>query len=230
MPYPLVPLFAPQFRVLDSPTEPLRVATFLVDGPPPVPGGRTRGSKQLHTNATVATVRRLIEQTPMTYKQIAAKTGVSAGTVGVWTRENGWPRHPFAPIATDTVPTVRAGRRLKLRMLGHRLHELAERCVTELCNSPTVDLDRLVEAMQVLRMARLYVKGRGRPGKPGQAPRNRHEVIDPDEAIRRALSRLRDGGVRIDKIPEAAMALLEDAHTPERDFPELRLRGPRRRK
>ena len=230
MPYPLVPLFAPQFRVLDSPTEPLRVATFLVDGPPPVPGGRRKGSKQLHTNATVATVRRLIEQTPMTYKQIAAKTGVSAGTVGVWTRENGWPRHPFAPIATDTVPTVRAGRRLKLRMLGHRLHELAERCVTELCNSPAVDLDRLVEAMQVLRMARLYVKGRGRPGKPGQAPRNRHEVVDPDEAIRRALSRLRDGGVRIDKIPEAAMALLENAHTPERDFPELRRRGPRRRK
>ena len=229
MSYPLVPLFAPQFRVMDSPTEPLRVATFLVNGPPPVPGGRTKGSKQLHTNATVATVRRLIEQTPMTYKQIAAKTGVSAGTVGVWTRENKWPRHPFAPIATDTVPTVRAGRRLKLRMLGHRLHELAERCVTELWNSPAVDLDRLVEAMQVLRMARLTVKGRGRPGKPGQAPRS-GEPDDRDTAIRKALSQMRNGGVRIDRIPEAAMALLEDTHTPPREFPELRRRGPRRRK
>ena len=222
MPYPLVPLFAPRIRVMDSPTEPLRVATFLVNGPPPVPGGRTRGSKQLHTNATVATVRRLIEQTPMTYKQIAAKTGVSAGTVGVWTRENKWPRHPFAPIPTDTVPTVRAGRRLKLRMLGHRLHELAERCVTELWNSPAVDLDRLIEAMQALNMARLYVKGRGRPGIPGQAPQTGQQWLDRDAAMRKALKELRRGGVRIDRIPEAAMALLEDAHTPpERDNPEI---------
>ncbi len=167
MPDPLVPLFESRIRVIDSVERPVAVD----DGPPPVPGGRPKGCKRLHTNATVATVRRLIEQTTLTYKQIGARTGVSAGTVGRWAREGGWPRHPFAPRASDTVPTARAGRRLKLRMLGAKLHQLAERCVAELWQNPSVDLDRLIEAMQVLKMARLYVKGRGRPGKPGQAPR-----------------------------------------------------------
>jgi hypothetical protein len=230
MAYPLVPLFAPRIRVLHSAVQRLSPAA-VEDGPPPVPGGRAKGSKQLHTNATVATVRRLIEQTTLTYKQIGAKTGVSAGTVGVWTRGGGWKRHPFAPRASDTVPTARAGRRLKLRMLGHRLHLLAERCVQELWDDPAVDLDRLIEAMQVLQMARLYVKGRGRPGKPGQAPRTGQDWLDRHEAMRAALKELRRGGVKLDRIPDEAMALLEDAHTPpERDHPAFKPRGPRRRR
>ncbi len=41
---------------------------------------------------------------------------------------------------------------------------------------------------------------------------------------------MRRGGVNIDRIPDAAMALLEDAHTrPDWDHPALRPRGPRRR-
>ena len=230
MPYPLVPLFAPRIRVIESYSQPLTPAAFD-GGPLPVPGGRPKGCKKLHTNAKVAEVRRLIEQTPLSYKQIAATTGVSAATVGVWTREFRWPRHPFAPRPTDTVPTARAGRRLKLRMLGHRLHTLAERCVQELWDNPAVDLDRLIEAMQVLQMARHYVKGRGRPGRPGPAPRTGQEWADRDDLIRKALKEMRRSGVRIDRIPDAAMALLEDAHTPpERDHPAFRARGPRRRK
>jgi hypothetical protein len=226
MPYPLVRLFPSPIRVIDSSERP---ALALLDGgPPPVPGGRPKGCKRLHTNATVAKVRRLIEETSLTYKQIAAKTGVSAGTVGVWTRGGGWHRHPFAPRASDTVPTARAGRRLKLRMLGTRLHQLAERCVDELWQNPSVDLDRLIEAMQVLRMARLYVKGRGRPGKPGQAPRTEQDWLDRDTAIRNALDKMRRGGVTLDRIPAAAMALLEDAHTPPEREPKRR--GPRRRR
>jgi hypothetical protein len=232
MPDPLVPLFAPRIRVLDSETGPLRLSpTPAEDGPAPVAGGRPKGCKRLHTNATVARVRQLIEDTTLTYKQIAARTGTSAGTVGVWTRGFGWKRHPFAPRCTDTVPTARAGRRLKLRMLGHKLYELAERCVQQLWEDPLVDLDRLIEAMQALNMARLYVKGRGRPGKPGQAPSTGKEWLDRDEAMRAALKELRRGGVRLDRIPAAAMALLEDAHTPpERDHPAFKARGPRRRK
>jgi len=228
MPYPFVPLFDPRIRVIDSSVE--RPALAAVDdGPPPVPGGRPKGCKRLHTNATVATVRRLIEQTSLTHKQIAAKTGVSQGTVGRWARDGRWPRHPLAPRASDTVPTARAGRRLKLRMLGTRLHLLAERCVDELWQSPCVDLDRLIEAMQVLKMARLTVKGRGRPGRPGPAPRTGQDRIDRDTAIRTALTEMRRGGVALDRIPDAAMALLEDALTPpERDPP--RRRGPRRRR
>jgi len=212
-------LFLPSIRVIDSSERPALAA--LDGGPPPVGGGRPKGCKRLHTNATVALVRGLIEDTSLTHKQIAAKTGVSQGTVGRWTREFKWQRHPLAPKASDTVPTARAGRRLKLRMLGHKLHQLAERCVDELWQAPTVDLDRLIEAMQVLNMARLTLKGRGRPNKPGPAPRTGQQWLDRDAALRKTLLELRYGGVKLDRIPEAAMALVEDAHTP----PE---RGPAR--
>lgn len=220
------PLFPSPIRVIDTSE---RLATVaLGDGPPPVPGGRPKGCKRLHTNATVATVRRLIEQTTLTHKQIEAKTGVSAGTVGRWAREGGWKRHPFAPCASDLVPSARAGRRLKLRMLGIKLHQLAERCVDELWQSPTVDLDRLIEAMQVHRMARLTQKGRGRPGIPGPAPRTERDWPDRDTAIRTALARLRAGGVDLEHIPAEAMALLVDAHTPPER--EVVRRGPKTRK
>src|SRR5258708_5602847 len=114
MPYPLVPIFGPRIRVIDSSATSIERTPAEVDGgPPPIPGGRPRGCKRVHTNATVAAVRRMIEDTTLSYKQIGAKTGVSAATVGVWARGGGWKRHPFAPRASDLVPTARAGRRLK---------------------------------------------------------------------------------------------------------------------
>jgi transcriptional regulator with XRE-family HTH domain len=221
-----LPLIPSSLRGTGSLERPALAA--LDDGPPPVPGGRPKGCKRLHTNATVAHVRRLIEQTSLTYQQIAAKTGVSAGTVGRWAREFKWPRHPLAPRASDTVPTARAGRRLKLRMLGTRLQQLAERCVDELWQAPSVDLDRLIEAMQVLKMARLFYKGRRGPRRePDLPPRTGQDWIDRDTALRKALTEMRYGGVNLDRIPAEAMALLEDAHTPPE--PVLR-RGPRRRR
>ncbi|WP_420133561.1 hypothetical protein [Rhodopseudomonas sp.] len=221
----LVPLFRPRSPASD-PVIDRPILAALDGGPPPVPGGRPKGCKALHTNATVAHVRRLIEQTELTYKQIAARTNVSAGTVGRWAREFNWQRHPLAPRASDTVPTERAGRRLKLRMLGHKLHQLAERCVDELWQAPTVDLDRLIEAMQVLNMARLTLKGRGRPNKPGPAPRTGQQWLDRDAALRKTLLELRYGGVKLDRIPEEAMALVENAHVEPVHGPA---RGRRRR-
>ncbi|MDB5568118.1 MAG: hypothetical protein JWP84_4684 [Tardiphaga sp.] len=228
MPYPLFPS---NIRVIPSSAE--RVTPHPADdGPPPLPGGRPKGCKRLHTNATVAAVRRLFEQTTLSHTQIAAKTGVSKHSVMRWARDGGWQRHLFAPRASDTVPTARASRRLKLRMLGAKLHLLAERCVQELWNSPAVDLDRLIEAMQVLKMARLEAMGRRRPRRVFDAPpRTGQDWIDRDDAIRKALKEMRRGGVTIDRIPDEAMALLEDAHTPpERDHPALRPRGPRQRR
>lgn len=235
MAHPFNPLFNNRFRIRDASAEPvlrLRVTDDADSGPPPVPGGRPRGCKRMHTNATVAETRRLIEQTTLTYKQIAARTGATAGTVGRWAREGGWQRHPLAPRATDTVPTPRAGRRLKLRMLGVKLQELAERCVVDLWNSPAVDLDRLIKAMEVFKMARLMAMGSRRPRRYRDRPaRTGQDWIDRDVAIAKALKDMRWGGVRIEHIPEEAMALLEDAHTPpERDHPALRVRGPRRRR
>jgi hypothetical protein len=197
-----------------------------------MPGGRPKGSRQPHANATIAAVRRLIEQTTLSHAQIAAKTGVSKASVTKWACNGGWQRHPFAPVASDTVPGFRAGRKQKLRQLGNKLHLLAERCVTELWNSPSVDLDRLVQAMQVLKMARLEYMGNRRPRSALFAPaRTGQDWIDRDTAIRTALKEMRRGGVNINRIPDEAMALLEDAHTPpERDHPALRPRGKRRRK
>ncbi|KAA0076572.1 hypothetical protein [Tardiphaga sp. P9-11] len=234
MRYPAYPLFPSNIRVIDSSADPvvrLRVTDDVDSGPPPMQGGRPKGCKRLHTNATVAAVRRLIEETTLTYKQIAARTGATHSTVGRWAREGGWQRHPFAPVASDTLRGARAGRRLKLRVLREKLQALAERCVTELWNSPTVDLDRLIQAMQVAKMARLQAMGNRRPRRHPDAPaRTGQHWIDRDTAIRTALKEMRRGGVNIDRIPVEAMALLEDAHTPpERDHPALRPRGPRRR-
>lgn len=234
MAHPFNPLFNHGPRVHDASEEPvlrLRVTADEDSGPPPVPG-RPKGCKRLHTNATVAAVRRLIEQTPLSYKQIAAKTGVSHGTVRVWTRDNGWTRHPLAPVASETVPGARAGRRLKLRVLREKLYTLAERCVTQLWNSPAVDLDRLIAAMQVVKMARLEATPRRRQRKHLDSPaRTGQYWIDRDTAIRTALKEMRRGGVRIEHIPDEAMALLEEAYTPpERDNPAFRPRGPRRRR
>lgn len=233
MAHPFNPYFN-RIHVPDRSDEPvlrLRVTDEMDNGPPPIPGGRPKGCKRLHTNATVAETRRLIEQTTLSYKQIAARTGATAGTVGRWAREFGWQRHPFAPRACDTVPTARAGRRLKLRMLGVKLQEVAERCVIELWNSPTVDLARLIKAMEVFKMARLMAMGRKRPRRhPDVKPRSGQDWLDRDAAIVKALKDLRWGGLNIEHIPEEAMALLEDAHTPPEDHPALKPRGRRRRR
>lgn len=233
MAHPFNPLFNNRPRVHDASNEPvlrLRIQPDVDDGPPPVPG-RPKGCKRLHTNATVAAARRLIEETTLSYKQIAERTGATAGTVGRWAREFGWQRHPFAPRACDTVPTARAGRRLKLRMLGVKLQEVAERCVNELWTSPTVDYDRLIKAMEAFKMARLMAMGSRRPRRhPEPKARSGQDWLDRNAAIAKALKDLRWGGVNIERIPEEAMALLEEAHTPLEDHPALRPRGKRRRK
>ena len=109
-------------------------------------------------------MRRLIEQTTLTYREIAAKTGVPRRSFGRWARDGGWQRPPFAPRATDTVPTVRAGRKLKLRLLAERLRTLAERYVRELEETPGVDLDKLMQALEAAEDG--AARGDGPPAPP----------------------------------------------------------------
>lgn len=189
---------------------------------------RPPGCKRLHTNATVAAVRALFETTALSFKQIAARTGTSHGTVRRWARHGGWRRYPFAPRASDAVPATRAGRRLQLRVLEHKLAALAERCVCELWNAPGVDPDRLIQAMKVLKAARRTARAHRRLPRPPDPPAHTgHDDIRRDAAIRAALAEMRRGGP-IDAIPDAAMALLEDAPPVPAREPPLR-RGPRRR-
>jgi hypothetical protein len=88
------------------------------------------GPRQPRTDAAVAAVRRLIEQSVLNYRQIAARTGVSTGSISNWTRDGGWKRPPFAPRACDTIPTARASAKLRRRTLAARLDALAERHVS----------------------------------------------------------------------------------------------------
>ncbi len=81
-------------------------------------------------------------------------------------------------------------------------------------------------------MARLMAMGSRCPRRhPDRPARTGQDWLDRDAAIAKALKDMRRGGVDIDRIPDDAMALLEEAHTPpERDHPAFRPRGPRRRK
>ena len=101
-----IPIFSPSPASACGPTPtPAEPGAFVAPRP--------RGSRRPHTDAKVATVRRLIEQTTLTYGEIAARTGVGRASICRWTRDGGWQRPPFAPRATDTVPRARASAKLR---------------------------------------------------------------------------------------------------------------------
>lgn len=214
----------PIFRLRVTPDEPTQPA----EGPPAIVGPRRRRGP--HTDATVEAVRRLIVETTLSYREIALKTGVPKPNLTNWVRDGGWQRPLFAPRANDTVPTARAGRRLKLRKLAERLRSLAERMTRELEEAPQVDIDKLMQALQVLKMARLEAigrRGRHRRPAPGMSVR---DWDSREEAIRGALKEMRRGGVDIDRAPQEALDLVIDANVPvEDDHPALRPRGGRKR-
>ncbi len=178
------------------------------------------GPRQPHTDATVAAVRRLIEQSTLNYRQIAARTGVSTGSISNWARDGGWKRPPFAPRACDTIPTPRASAKLKRRMLASRLDALAERHVRELEESACVDPVKLGEAMELLKMARLAARRR---------PRRRPGEIAPEEASR-PITQLCVGGVDLSRAPRAAVEdFLANRERPRKeDLPPRGRRGSRR--
>ncbi len=88
------------------------------DSPSAYPEGRPQYSGRPHGQAKLAEVRRLFEQTTLSYQKIAGKSGVSWSTVYRWARDGGWQRHPLAQRATDSAPSARAGQKYKLRRLA----------------------------------------------------------------------------------------------------------------
>jgi transcriptional regulator with XRE-family HTH domain len=221
-PYILQQLNSGIVRLRVTPDEP-------AEGPPAI--AQRPGSRGPHTDMTVAKVRHLIEHTALSYREIAAKTGVSRYSIYCWTRDGKWVRPLDAPRASDLVPTHRASRRLKLRKLADRLQTLAERYVNELEQTRGVDLDRLTQALQVLRMARLEVMGNRGRRRPWIGPAvGGAWKAERDNAIRTALKEMRRGGVDLDRAPKEALDLVIEANTPVEDFPELRPRGRPRRK
>ena len=109
------------------------------EDPNAIVGPRPRGSRRPHTDAAFAAVRRLIEQSTLSYGEIRARTGVSHASICRWARDGGWKRPPFAPRANDLMPTPRASAQLRRRTLAKRLDALAERHIRELEESQCVD-------------------------------------------------------------------------------------------
>ena len=177
------------------PSPPIVRLSVRPDRDDPAAVVRRHGPRQPHTDAAVAAVRRLIEQSVLTYRQIAARTGVSTGTISYWTRDGGWKRPPFAPRACDTMPAPRASTKLRRRTLAARLDALAERHVRELEESACVDPVKLGEALELLNMARLAARRR---------PRRRPGEIAPEEASR-PIGQLCVGGVDLSRAPRAAV-------------------------
>jgi hypothetical protein len=215
-------------RSLIPPIARIRVTPDGED-PKAIVAPRPRFSRRPHTDLKVAAVRRLIEQTTLTYGEIAARTGVGRASICRWTRDGGWQRPPFAPRATDTVPRARAGQKLKLRLLAERLRALAERHIRELEDSRCVEVDKLMQALEVLKMARLEAMGRRRRRRwpPGE-PRTGEQWLTRQEATRAALKEMRRGGVNLDRAPQDALDLVIDARLPPDDHPALHPRGRRR--
>jgi hypothetical protein len=201
------------------------------EGPPAIIEQRPPGARGPHSDMTVAKVRHLIENTALSYREIRARTGVSRYSICCWTRDGKWVRPLDAPRASDRVPTYRASRRLKLRKLADQLQTLAEHYVRQLEETPGVDLDRLTQALQVLRMARLEVRGnRGRRGLSVGTTYSGAWAHERDNAIRRALKEMRRGGVDLDRAPKEALDLVIEANMPVEDFPELRPKGKHSRR
>jgi len=201
------------------------------DDPQAIVGPRPRGSRRPHRDTTVAQVRRLIEQTILTYGEIAAKTGVGRASICRWTRDGGWTRPAFAPRATDTIPTARASARLKRRTLAARLSALAERHVREMEDSACVDADTLATALELLKMAKWAArpKKRRKPTSPPVVPAKAGTQTPGGQESTRidVLAELQNAGVDLNRVPADALRDVIESHAPSRDFPELRPRGHR---
>ncbi len=201
--------------------------------PPAIEGHRPRvqgkASRRPHTDLTVAAVRRLIEATTLNYADISKKTGVGRASISRWARDGQWTRPMDAPRATDRMPTHRASRKLKQRKLAERLHALAERMIRELETAPSVDAEALMQALQVLKMARLEAQGRHRRRSMFGPTETGAQWLSKQDAIKTALKEMRRGGVDIDRAPEEALELVMDVvPSPDDDHPALRQRGKRR--
>ncbi|MEA2883547.1 MAG: hypothetical protein QOH32_2803 [Bradyrhizobium sp.] len=213
-----------------SPCTPPSVRLRVEPDPPAITGQRPRGSRRHHTDAMVEKVRHMVEHTDLSFGQIAAKTGVHRASITLWARDGCWQRPPHAPRAPGLGGRRRASRRWKLRKLGIRLEALAERRVRELEDALRVEVEPLMQALQVLKMARLQAQGRrGRRHRHTDMVTSAEWRQARDNAIRTALKEMRRGGVDLHRAPKEALDMLIEANEPAEEHPALRERRSRRR-
>ncbi len=169
-------------------------------------------------------MRRLFETTTHSYAEIAKRTGVAPATISDWSKAGKWTRPLFAPRAADTVPRWRASLRLRRRTLSRRLHDLAERWVTELEAQPGVDFAKLREALELLKLTRIAAL----PLRPRYRPIAAPDALAHRAARARVIADLRANGVDIARAPSAALADFVESCAPGPDpnrDPALKERG-----
>ncbi|MBS0530621.1 MAG: hypothetical protein JSS22_14720 [Proteobacteria bacterium] len=200
-------------------------------GPPAVAKRGRRGRGRPYPDETVRRVRHLLETTTLSQMEIARRTGVKQATISLWQRHNRWFRPLGAPLNPAIASLWRVGPAMKLSLLTGRLVAIAERMTRELEENPDTDIDKLEQALQAVRMARVTLQGNRRRKLLIGRARTGFEVMEEDAAIRAALKEMRRGGVEIDRAPKEALDLVIAANTPaEPDHPALRPRGGRRRR
>ncbi|MEJ0074230.1 MAG: hypothetical protein WDO17_02075 [Alphaproteobacteria bacterium] len=210
---PTVPVAPPTVPPM-PPTVPLAPIPLIGFGEPmTLPHG---GKGRPHADRTVEEVRKLIEETTLTYHQIAAQTGTSPASVSRWMQAGGWKRPLFAPRSMLTVPTPRATAYNKHRRLSARLAALADRYVRELEETPTVDLDKLAEALALAQMAKLAAMRR--------TPRRADAAMWGE--LMRPVIELCTVGVDLSRAPRAALDdFLENRAEPRKEDLPPRSRG-----
>jgi hypothetical protein len=173
-----------------------------------------RGSRgHPHSDSKVLAVRRLVETTLLSYREIARRTGVSNPSISRWASAGAWARPLFAPRASDTVPRWRASARLRRRTLAARIQALAERCVRELEASAGVDLAKLREALELLKMTKLAAH----PRRRGVTRREKASPLTDAQARARVIADLRANGVDIARAPGEAVADFIESCAPGAD-------------
>ena len=185
---------------------------------------RPPGSRRPHPDAKVTQVRRLIETTMMTYREISKRTGVPYTNISRWANEGNWTRPLFAHRAPDTVPRWRARRNLRRRMLAARIDTLAERRVRALEAAPGIDLAGLREALELLKLGTLA----NRPHTGRHRAAELTSELDEPQARARVIADLRANGVDIARAPSEALADFIESCAPGADparNPAFRERG-----
>ncbi len=163
---------------------------------------RPPGSRLPHPDGKVRQVRRLIETTTMTHREISKRTGVAGANISRWANEGNWMRPLFAPRSPDTVPRSRARRNLRRRTLAARLDRLAERHVSELEAASGIDLAALREAIELIKLGDLA-------DRPHTRRHRRPELtseLDEPRARARVIAHLRRHGIDIARAPSEALA------------------------
>jgi len=185
---------------------------------------RPPGSRLPHPDGKVMQVRRLIETTTLTYREISKRTGVAGATISRWANEGNWMRPLDAPRAADRVPTWRAGRNRRRRTLAARIDSQAKHLIWELEAAPGIDLASLRTAIELIKLGDLADRPHTRRHRTAELK----SELDEPQARARVIAHLRRHGVDIARAPSAALADFIEccaaAYNPARD-PAFRERG-----